>query len=344
MKNNFLSTSVYILIFAIIICSCQKSVDTSASDIQALKASVSALQKRSDSLAAALAITNNNLGALSKTVDSIKTQLSTIIIQINQLNIQLTTVNANIVLINAQIVILNQQYADLLAKLNAILVQLTITPTSLDTGLAAYYPFTGNANDSSGNGNNGTINGCTLTSDRFGNNNSAYNFNGISNYISVANSSSLNITGNQISICYWIKFNPLLNDLNDKGISKGGYDLGSGYELDMNNNTLVSGGIHFNGAYGGYLVNNINQFGNKWIHVAASFNYGTCNIYINGIIQSSISTGNVFRNIVQNNYPLLIGTRTPGNSYVGYLNGQMDEVRIYNRALTQSEITYLATH
>jgi hypothetical protein len=45
-------------------------------------------------------------------------------------------------------------------------------------GLVGYWGFNGNANDQSGNGNNGTVNGATLTSDRFGNNNSAYSFDG----------------------------------------------------------------------------------------------------------------------------------------------------------------------
>jgi len=47
---------------------------------------------------------------------------------------------------------------------------------NLDKGLVAYYPFNGNANDESENGNNGTVNGATLTSDRFGIPNSAYRF------------------------------------------------------------------------------------------------------------------------------------------------------------------------
>ena len=49
-------------------------------------------------------------------------------------------------------------------------------PTNLQNGLVAFYPFCGNANDESGNGNNGTVNGATLTTDRFGNLNSAYSF------------------------------------------------------------------------------------------------------------------------------------------------------------------------
>ncbi len=58
-----------------------------------------------------------------------------------------------------------------------------ITHAGLSDGLVAYYPFNGNANDESGNGNNGIVHGATLTADRSGNANSAYSFNGIDNYI-----------------------------------------------------------------------------------------------------------------------------------------------------------------
>ena len=43
-----------------------------------------------------------------------------------------------------------------------------VAQINLDSGLVAYYPFNGNANDESGNGNDGTVNGATLTADRFG--------------------------------------------------------------------------------------------------------------------------------------------------------------------------------
>ena len=55
----------------------------------------------------------------------------------------------------------------------------------INDGLVAYYPFNGNANDESGNGHNGTINSATLTSDRFGNPNSAYSFDGVNDYIDI---------------------------------------------------------------------------------------------------------------------------------------------------------------
>ena len=50
-------------------------------------------------------------------------------------------------------------------------------------GLVGYWPFNGNANDESGNGNHGTVNGATLSSDRNGAANSAYDFDGVSNFI-----------------------------------------------------------------------------------------------------------------------------------------------------------------
>jgi len=78
-------------------------------------------------------------------------------------------------------------------------------------GLVAYYPFNGNANDASGNGNNGVVNGATLTSDRNGSVNSAYSFNGVSNYISVGDNATLN--PNSISISGWINSNSNASDV-----------------------------------------------------------------------------------------------------------------------------------
>ena len=72
----------------------------------------------------------------------------------------------------------------------------------LSDSLVAYYPFTGNATDSSGNGNDGTNNGATPSTDRFGNANSAMSFDGASDYINTG----LNVIGfAEISINAWVK-------------------------------------------------------------------------------------------------------------------------------------------
>ena len=70
--------------------------------------------------------------------------------------------------------------------------------------LVGFWPFNGNANDESGNGNNGTVNGATLTADRNGVANSAYSFDGIGNYIDVKNSQTIANVPN-LSISTWIK-------------------------------------------------------------------------------------------------------------------------------------------
>ena len=70
-------------------------------------------------------------------------------------------------------------------------------------GLKAYYPFTGNANDLSGNNNNGTVYGCVLTTGKLGLPNTAYYFNGTSDYIEVANSPSLSPT--LLTMCAVVK-------------------------------------------------------------------------------------------------------------------------------------------
>ena len=72
-------------------------------------------------------------------------------------------------------------------------------------GLVGYWPFNGNANDESGNGNNGTVNGAAFTNDRFGNINNAYNFNGTSDYIRCLNAGPL---GNPtVTVSFWVKTN-----------------------------------------------------------------------------------------------------------------------------------------
>jgi hypothetical protein len=72
------------------------------------------------------------------------------------------------------------------------------------SGLVAYYSFNGNADDLSGNGNNGIINGATSTTDRFGAQTSAFQFNGVNSYIEVPNAPSLIFGSNDFSLNAWI--------------------------------------------------------------------------------------------------------------------------------------------
>ena len=77
-------------------------------------------------------------------------------------------------------------------------------PAFIANGLVAYYPFNGNADDASGNGNNGTLLRGIFISDRFGNSNSAYYFNGVAG--TKIQSSYVGILGSESrSISVWVK-------------------------------------------------------------------------------------------------------------------------------------------
>ena len=97
-------------------------------------------------------------------------------------------------------------------------------------GLMGYWGFNGNANDQSGNGNNGTVNGATLTTDRFGNSNSAYSFDGVNDFISTSYSGILG--NNSRSISFW--YNSLTDNTDETVfIDYGGNDCGDGFACTL---------------------------------------------------------------------------------------------------------------
>ena len=89
------------------------------------------------------------------------------------------------------------------------LIVIIVTSNSLQSqiptnGLVGYWPFSGNANDSSGNNLNGTVNGAVLTVDRFGNSSSAFNFDGIDDYILVNDDDLLSFPNNEFTFSFWV--------------------------------------------------------------------------------------------------------------------------------------------
>jgi hypothetical protein len=209
---------------------------------------------------------------------------------------------------------------------------------TLNKGLIAYYPFNGNANDKSFNGNNGTVFGATLTSDRNGIAKSAYYFDGISNYISVPDTSMLQIT-DQITMCAWIKTNYLnpyagiINKINPSSPSMG-------YGMCSYTQGQLIGKIFWNHSEGiGAVIYSETQITDDvWHFIGFTYDGAIAKLFIdNEIIDSIEYTGG----IQTNSEPLLIGWDK--NSYLGdrHYQGIIDEVRIYNRALNISEITAL---
>jgi hypothetical protein len=216
---------------------------------------------------------------------------------------------------------------------------------SLTQGLVGYWPFCGNANDDSGHGNNGVVNGATLTTDRFGNNNSAYNFDGLSNYIDLNKQ-----LPNTFSISLWVSVSsfktyiaPGNNIIGSKIIStyNNNFEF-SGFECETNGNQNLYG--QHSAAF--WNPNPISIIGvtsisnlvvNQWKNIIMTFDGSILKYFINGALESSSNA--VF---TQNNRKLFIGAREFHiNGPDFFFHGKLDDIGIWNRALTQQEITQL---
>jgi hypothetical protein len=199
-------------------------------------------------------------------------------------------------------------------------------PSNFLQGLVAYFPFIGNANDFIGT-NNGTVNGAVLTTDRFGNSNSAYLFNGSSSYIDFGSPSNLDFTSN-FTITAWCLFSG--GTQNPRIICYGG---DSGYEL-LTDGTGTSRAFQFVGG-GQVFDTTLSYTQNVWYSVAAVSQSGTCSIYVNGSLAGSGSVN-------PPTYPtdFEIGTHSQ-NGGTDFWGGSIDDVRLYNRALSSNEVSQL---
>lgn len=218
-------------------------------------------------------------------------------------------------------------------------------------GLMAYYPFNADATDQSGNGNDGVVNGATLAADRFGNANSSYSFDGINDFIQVNHSSSLEHSGN-ITLSAWV----LVDEFNsgscqssriiEKGLDSQIGSWGIYYDDNLGNNgcndydptamKFKTGYVPTSGtrkAIGG-TTNIVRGF---WYHVTSVYDGNRLILYVNGHEEQSLYIDEVPTN---NSSPLFIG-RMNSSSLPFYVNGSIDDVRIYNRALDEEEVKAL---
>jgi len=200
----------------------------------------------------------------------------------------------------------------------------------LSDGLIAYYPFNGNANDESGNNNHATVYGATLTTDRNGNANNAYLFDGSNNKIAINN---INIPASNFTVNFLCYFNGFKNG-GMRLIDKAQAGTDNGFSIDTHPNST----IRFCG--GGDCYNsNINLSVQKWYNICVIFDNGNLSFYLDGKFVNSVRTQN--NKVRTNSLPLLFGSPQGSLSQNQFLNGKIDEVRIYNRALNLDEIRTL---
>jgi len=206
-----------------------------------------------------------------------------------------------------------------------------ISSADLNDGLVAYYPFNGNANDESGNNNHGTVYGAQLIPDKFGNSDSAYNFDGVDDRIDLGNNTNLHIS-NAVTLSALIKSEN--NTENAYIIRNGLY-----YDLQYGMGITTSGQLRFSWYDGEFklVVTNEAIPLSQWSHIAVVRKIdNSIEIYINGVLksqgQATQETGG--------GGAVSIGSSQPGNDFQDF-NGVIDELRIYNRALSVNEINQL---
>ena len=208
---------------------------------------------------------------------------------------------------------------------------------TLTTGLMAYYPFNGNANDASGNGNNGTVLEAVLANDRFTQASRAYSFDGVNDQIEVAHSASLSPT-NAVTVAAWIR--PLANEDNKHCVSKGSHVnyFSRSYSLqgpwaDGNWRAALStptGEVVVASSTAAAL--------GAWSHVLMTYDGAVVKLYINGQLSGTQPATGL---ITQTSEGLFLGSHKFYAASDYWFNGGIDDVRIYNRALSAAEITKL---
>ena len=212
---------------------------------------------------------------------------------------------------------------------------------TLSASLIAHYEFNGNALDSSGNGYNGTANNVSLAADRFGNANSAYYFNGSASVNTNHDFSWNNAQSYTISL--WFKTDDI--NLQQTLIGKG---YSSGYEYSMKLARTWGGSDllyeHWTGGGNGAINLSVPQYqlsSNVWYNAIVSYNSITkeAAMYLDGIKVSSHSVSATLNDVANNT---VIGSayfwQGQGRTFTGY----MDDVRIYNHALSISEVHNVA--
>jgi len=218
-------------------------------------------------------------------------------------------------------------------------------PANLQTGLVGYWPFCGNANDETGNGNNGTVNGATLTTDRFGNQDNAYIFEINDSFINIGSDNLLQFSND---FSYSVKF--LVNEITL------GSDCSAGSNIILNNEGLYEIGVDCNGILSFAIANDDPSWGwipitpiliNQWYDVIFTYNQGVIKIFIDGDLIYNYNGSGGLTDFHPTLNDLRLGDRQLHdvlNVQTSSFNGKIDDVALWNRALTPSETQQITSY
>jgi hypothetical protein len=208
----------------------------------------------------------------------------------------------------------------------------------ITNGLVAYYPFNGNANDASGNGHNASTNsGATLATDRFGHINSAYHFqNAFLNYTNIP----VSLAG-PYSFSVWMKLddvgNAAIGELNDPN-----YDCNANPQIYLNNQTVTYAHCGYGPGSGSSIALFFSDAGsltNAWhqlfVSVAAG---GQTMVFRDGVLMTN-TPESLWPTTTRIN--LTLGASANTASPMDFARVNLDDIRVYNRALSTNEVQQL---
>lgn len=198
-------------------------------------------------------------------------------------------------------------------------------------GLVGWYPFSGNSLDQSGNNNHSTYNSASLGTDRFGNFNSTYAFNGVSSKITLPPIVGIN---KQLTISVWIYNTGLKHSTSDHQsiFLRQGSNFTKTWLLKWNDSSNLRAYTE-NSSYTNY--NSDKTLLGHWYHLAAVFNDSSASIYVDGNL---VNTNLMSKPMSWTTDSIYLGySGNTGNQSYGFF-GKIDDVAIWNRALTSNDI------
>jgi len=206
--------------------------------------------------------------------------------------------------------------------------------STMPGSMVLHLPFNGHANDASGTGNDATVHGAPLTTDRNGNAGSAYEFDGSDDYMTIAQDPTLNV--DHVTLAAWINLDSYKDDQRIITKETGDSWPYSSYSLLISDTDEQY--LQFRIGIGSdrYMVTSPDVVSlNTWQHVAATYDGSALRLYINGEEVASESVSGV---IADTDNPLYIGN---SQFFDRVLDGKLDDVKVYNRALSATEVSGL---
>jgi len=206
-------------------------------------------------------------------------------------------------------------------------------------GLLGWWPFNGNAIDETNNGNNGTVYGATLTTDRFGLQNSAYSFDGKSSKIDIPTNSQFDVQSFTFSVWVYRKgggSGQIISKTNWTNATGESYTIhieDSYLSLDLKKNSKCIGGTGWNR----FTIDKPTSFDNQWQQVVVTYDGVSYKYYING--------GFVAFGTFQGPIDVCPGGQVRFGAWwqnnANYFSGKLDDIGIWSRALDAIEVSNL---